>query len=115
MRLTPRGLLGLLPAGQSASLRITSRVSPSLMALYAIVLDRPSDHAWAKLRETWPVHHIRDDRVAFISSADNALTSEISKEVGIGAENNISGIVVQMDYYSGHTSAPLVEWLRKNS
>ena len=84
------------------------------MALYAIVLDRPSDHAWAKLRETWPVHHIRDDRVAFIS-ADNALTGEISKQIGIGAENNISGIVVQMDHYSGHTAASLVEWIGKNS
>ena len=84
------------------------------MALYAIVLDKPSDHAWTKLRETWSAHHIRDDRVAFIS-ADNALTSEISEEVGIGAENNISGIVVQMDYYSGHTAASLVEWIRKNS
>lgn len=84
------------------------------MALYAIVLDKPSDHAWARLRETWSAHHIRDDRVAFIS-VDNALTSEISKEVGIGEEKNISGIVVQMDYYSGHTAASLVEWIRKNS
>ncbi len=84
------------------------------MALYAIILNGPSDHAWTKVRETWPAHLIFDDRVAFIS-VDNALTSEISKEIGMGREEEISGIVIQMDYYSGHTSASLVEWIRKNS
>jgi len=55
------------------------------MALYAIILNEPSNHAWMKIRETWPAHLIFDDRVAFIS-VDNALTSEISKEIGMGKE-----------------------------
>ena len=45
------------------------------MTLYAVVLNKPSDHAWAKVRETWPKHHVLDERVAFIS-ADDALTGD---------------------------------------
>ena len=82
------------------------------MALYAIVLNEPNDDAWAQVRETWPIHHIFDDRLAFIS-ADNALTAEVSKASGIGAEGT-SGIVMQMDFYSGHTSTSLVEWISKH-
>lgn len=84
------------------------------MALYAIILHRPSDHAWTKVRKTWPKHHFLDGRVAFIS-AENALTGEVSKEVGIGEENQISGLVIQMDYYTGYTNSGLVEWTSKNS
>ena len=83
------------------------------MTLYAIVLNKPSDYAWTKVRETWPKHHVLDERVAFIN-ADNALTDDISKQIGIGAERQISGIVVQMDYFSGHTATSLVEWINKN-
>ena len=39
------------------------------------------------------------------------LTADIAGEIGIGTE--LTGFVVQMDYYSGHTSGQFVEWLRK--
>ena len=83
------------------------------MTLYAVVLNKPSDHAWAKVRETWPKHHVLDERVAFIS-ADDALTDDISKQIGIGVEHRINGIVVQMDYFSGYAATSLVEWINKN-
>ena len=83
------------------------------MTLYAIVLNSSNDDAWANVREMWPTHHIFDDRVAFIST-DNALTSDIAKQAGIVGETDIRGIVIQMDYFSGHTSASLVEWISKN-
>ena len=83
------------------------------MALYAIVLNGPSDHAWTQVRETWPKHHFLDERVALIS-VDEVLTKDISDAVGIGAEHQISGLVIQMDYFAGHTDASLVEWISKN-
>ena len=82
------------------------------MALYAIFLNEPSDDEWAQVREAWQTHHIFDDRLAFIS-ADNALTAEVAKASGIGADD-ASGIVIQMDFYSGHTSTSLVEWISKH-
>lgn len=85
----------------------------SPMSIYAIILNSPNGDAWAKLQETWPDHHIFDDRLAFIS-ANNALTKDISTKVGIGAEGDARGVVIQMDYFSGHTSASLVEWINKN-
>lgn len=85
------------------------------MSLYAIILHHPSTEVWDKIRATWPKHHILDDRVAFIN-VDNAqaLTQEISDQAGIGAENDISGLVVQMDYFAGRTNGALVEWINKN-
>lgn len=95
-------------------LRATQGVFLRLMTLYTIVLNEPSDHAWAKIRATWPKgHHILDDRVAFIS-ADGALTGDIAKQIGIDSEQQINGIVVQMDYFSGRTDASLVEWISKS-
>ena len=83
------------------------------MTLYAIVLNNSNAIAWENVREKWPTHHIFDDRVAFIST-ENALTSDIAQQAGISGETDIRGVVIQMDYFSGHTSASLVEWISKN-
>ena len=82
------------------------------MAIYLIVLDRPNNGAWEKVKNNWPApnHFIHDDRVAVILD-DKLLTSDVSEKVGIG--NGVSGIVSQMDFYSGHTSSRFVEWLKK--
>ena len=82
------------------------------MAIYLIVLDRPNKEVWGKVESDWPApnHHIHDDRVALV--LDNTLlTSDVSEKIGIGSE--ASGVVSQMDFYSGHTSRRLVEWLKK--
>ncbi len=81
------------------------------MSIYAIVLNRPDEAAWEKVQSGWESHHILDDRLAFIS-AENALTADIAAQVGISS-TGASGIVIQMDFYAGHTSMSFVEWISK--
>ncbi len=83
------------------------------MALYAIILNAPNQEAWTKVQETWPQHHFLDDRLAFVS-VENALTADIARDAGIGADG-ARGIVIQMDYFHGHTTSTLVEWISKHS
>ncbi len=82
------------------------------MPLYAILLNEPNESAWDKVRETWPKHYVFDNRLALIST-ENVLTADVARDAGIGADG-VSGIVMQMDFYSGHTSSTLVEWISKN-
>lgn len=82
------------------------------MSFYAIILNRPDEDAWETVRSSWDLHFILDDRLAFIL-AENVLTADIAKKVGISSDG-VSGIVIQMDYFSGHTSGSLVEWISKN-
>lgn len=81
------------------------------MTIYAIILNESDATAWGNVRETWPDHLIADDRLAFVS-ADNTVTSKISEAVGIGPDT-ARGIVIQMEFYAGHTSGTIVEWLAK--
>ncbi len=83
------------------------------MPLYAIILDKPDEGTWTNVRAKWPKNFVLDNRLAFIS-ADDVLTFEIARDAGIGAEG-ASGIVIQMDFFSGRTNASLVEWVSKNS
>ena len=83
------------------------------MSLYVIILNHSNATVWQNVRAEWPQHHIMDDRIAFVS-ADNTLTADIARAAGIGPDE-ASGIVVQMDYFSGHTSSSLVEWISKNN
>lgn len=82
------------------------------MSTFLIILDRPDKEAWEKIKNDWPApnHHIHDDRIAFVVDG-TLLTADISEKVGIGSE--MGGIVSQIDFYSGHTSSSLVEWLKK--
>ena len=81
------------------------------MTLYAIILNEPDEGTWSKVRETWPKNHVLDDRVAFIDT-ENALTSDIARDAGID-EGGANGLVIQMDYFAGHTRTSLVEWISK--
>ena len=84
------------------------------MSLYAVILTRPSEDAWAAVRREWEgKHHIVDDRLAVLKD-DNALTSDIASELGMNAEGDSRGIVTQMDYFAGRTTTSLVEWINKN-
>ena len=82
------------------------------MAIYLIVLDNPNDSVWERIKEDWPApdHYIHDERVATILDG-KVLTADVAEKIGIG--DSVGGIVVQMDFYAGHTSARLVEWLKK--
>ncbi len=82
------------------------------MSLYAIMLDRPNAAAWKAIPQHWPIHLLADDRLALIS-AENAVTAKIAEQVGIGPDG-AAGIVVQMNYYAGHTNSAVAEWVAKN-
>ena len=82
------------------------------MSIYAIILNSPDESVWQNIKDNWEFHHVLDDRLAFVR-AENALTADIAKQVGI-SEEGASGVVIQMDYFSGHTKASLVEWVSKN-
>ena len=86
------------------------------MTLYAVILHRPSDTVFDSISKNWPDRYfIADKRLALISSDKNDLTAHIAERVGIGVEFNASGLVIQMDYYAGTGSSPLVEWINKNT
>ena len=82
------------------------------MAVYLIIVDSPNESVWDTIKTHWPApnHYIHDDRVAAISD-DKLLTADVAEKIGIGSP--ATGIVSQMDFYAGHTSARLVEWLNK--
>ena len=82
------------------------------MSKFVVILPSPNATVWNKIRKNWKSHYILDDRVAFVSD-DERLTGEVATHAGIAPET--SGIVIQMDYYSGRSAASLVEWLDKNS
>ena len=82
------------------------------MSIYAILLNEPNEAAWEKVREKWAAHHVLDDRLAFVS-AENAMTADVARDVGIGSGGAL-GIVVQMDFYAGHTTGDFIEWLSKH-
>ena len=84
------------------------------MTLYAIILTRPNEGAWAKVRSNWEDdHHIVDDRLAIVKEDSNTLTAIIAEKIGMDSRGDASGIVVQMDYFSGRTLSSLVEWINK--
>ena len=81
------------------------------MSLYAIVLDAPSGGPWEAIPLHWPDHLIVDDRLAFVS-AENAVTANIAEQAGIGPDG-AAGIVIQMDFFSGHTRSSIAEWVSR--
>jgi len=86
------------------------------MALFVVILHSPDETAWDNIRKRWPDRSIIvDDRLALVKSGDTDLTRDIASDVGIGADDDISGVVVQMDYYSGNGPSFLAEWIGKNA
>ncbi len=83
------------------------------MTIYVISLDQPSGSAWETVKAKWPDSYLHNDHIAFVQDDNKRLTSEIADDMGIGSD--LSGMIIQLDYYSGFTSSPLVEWLGKNS
>ena len=82
------------------------------MAIFSVLLDNPDQEIWNTIKRKWPKAHFHNDYVAFLSDGGDQLTAKIHEKAGIGPEH--SGIVVQVNYYSGFTDPVLVEWLQKN-
>ena len=84
------------------------------MRIYAIIL-RPGElMPIDDISDEWPVHHVWDERIAFIQNpGSNDTTQDICKKVGIG-ENGLSGVVIQVDHMSGFATLSLAEWWNNN-
>ena len=81
--------------------------------VYTVILTEEHPEAWENLKKEWPEDsHIINGRQAFVVS--HLLTSEIAEKIGIkSGSDGATGMVVQMDYYSGTGPPSAVEWLDK--
>lgn len=88
------------------------------MAVFAIALNEPNAEVWEKVKESWPNsrHYIVSDTLAFVSgNADETLTADVTKTIGLGVPEKSRGVVMQLGYYHGFNAADLWEWIGKNS
>jgi len=85
------------------------------MTVYAVFLNEPDETAWAALQEKWPNGRsfILTDNMAFVAPEGIVLTTEISKAVGIGEDNDRLGLVFEWTAHNGFNRGDLWEWLRK--
>ena len=71
------------------------------MRIYAIILRSGDSMPISTISKEWPVHHVWDERVAFVQNPDlNDTTSDIARKVGISKEG-LSGVVIQVDHMGG--------------
>ena len=84
------------------------------MSVFAIVLNEPSQTAWAAVKENWPgTHFILTDRIAFVAPDENiVLTSEIAEKVGMNDDKNVLGFVMKSAANAGFNKSGLWEWMR---
>ena len=85
------------------------------MEIYAIILDEPNEEVWSKVEKHWKGRsYILNSRLAFVAPKEEiTTTSNISETAGIGGENDVLGVVLQVSSYSGFSDIALWEWLRK--
>lgn len=108
-------MLGTLAmAANIASIKFLAIKRFITLKIYAVVLDKPNDSVWEKIKSGWPdTHYVHDERMAFVVDEDTKLTAEIAESAGIA--EGVSGMVIQMDYFSGRSNSSLVEWINKRS
>ena len=86
------------------------------MSIYLVALNEPSELAWGAIQTNWPAHHfLLTDHLAFVAPDESALTSSIAETIGINAEKNVLGIVVELGNKAGYNLTSLNEWLSKFS
>ena len=84
------------------------------MDTYAIILNDPSTFAWQAIRDAWPERHfLLTERVALVAPEGITLVDDIAERVGIGKEQEILGIVIELGNYTGFNRSALWEWMRK--
>ena len=84
------------------------------MSIYGIVLDEPSEDAWAALADKWPGRHfILDERLAFVAPEGISLTSDPAKVVGMHPDGKVWGVVLEVATYTGFNRRELWEWFSK--
>ena len=85
------------------------------MNRYAIILEQPDEEAWRRVRKNWPDNHIHSTTIAFILTKDITTTKDIARIVGMTAEENVSGMVLDANYVSGRAGGGLAEWVNKTN
>ena len=83
------------------------------MAIYAVILKKPNEGAWNKLKEQYPVPYFLNSTTALVASESLVLTSDIAKSAGIGEEEDVLGVVCEITSRSGYYYQDLWEWFRK--
>ena len=84
------------------------------MAVYAVILNDPSDAAWQRVRE-WDQHFVLTDRIAFVATEDLTLTHDVATAVGMNKDGGVRGIVIEATNRSGWNDSLFIEWLGKVS
>lgn len=86
------------------------------MSIYVVILDEPSEEAWAALEAKWPGRNFRmDDRVAFVAPPGEPITTtaDVAGVVGVNSDEERQGIVLEHLAHTGFARSDLWEWLRK--
>ena len=86
------------------------------MSIYLVALNVPNKLAWETIQTSWPAHHfILTDHLAFVAPDEPALTATVAETIGINAEKDVLGIVVELGNKAGYNLTSLNEWLSKFS
>ena len=82
-----------------------------IITVYAAFLTEPNKSAWKALREKWQngESFVLADNLAFIAPKEFTPTTDIAKTVGIGEEENRTGVVFEMGDYTGFNRNDLWE------
>ena len=87
------------------------------MSVYLVVLHKPDENAWGRLKSAWPDNHYTlTDRIAFVAPDEITLTEKIGDLVGMDENHKVTGFVaeIQYDAINGWNKQALWEWLRKH-
>ena len=78
------------------------------MSVYAVILNKPNETVWGRLKSEYEKSYLVSDTVAFVSpESPTALTSQIAEILGIGEKNGITGVVCEVANHNGNR-----EWKR---
>lgn len=87
------------------------------MSIYAIILNKPSELAWERIKSNWPKHrhYFLTNRIAFIAPDEIIITTDIASTVGMNRDDKVQGIVIEATNRGGWNDKSLIEWFEKVS
>ena len=84
------------------------------MSVFLVALNEPDVETWERLKDRWPGRHfIVTDRMAFLAPEGITVTQEIADALGMNAEHQVLGLVIELGNYAGRGPASVVEWISK--
>ncbi len=84
------------------------------MSLYAVVLNNPDESVMARAKkELGNRMYVVTDHLALVSPEQTVLTDNVSDMFGI--DKDTTGLVIEIENYSGFNQKALWEWMEKFS